>query len=92
MREPEENRLVEFERLNLVGKAVFLGGSAIRLAAGLIDSAVHHAADVYVEAERSFKQGLDPNIEDATILYENDSRDNRSESGSQRSENTTEKP
>lgn len=72
MSENKDRRLVEFERLNLLGKAAFLGGSAVRLAAGLIDSAVHHAADVYVEAERAFKQGRDPNIEDAKVLDETD--------------------
>lgn len=42
----------------------------MRLAAGLIDTAVHHAAEVYVEAERAFKQGRDPNVEDAKVIDE----------------------
>ena len=62
--------LIEFERLNLLGKAAFLGGSAVRIAAGLIDTAVQQAADIYVEAERAFHQGRDPNIEDAKVLRE----------------------
>lgn len=70
MSDNENRPLVEFERLNLLGKAAFLGGSAVRLAASLIDSAVYHAAGVYVEAERAFKQGRDPNIEDAKVIDE----------------------
>lgn len=72
MTDNQDRPLVEFERLNLLGKAAFLGGSAVRLAAGLIDSAVHHAAEVYVEAERAFHQGRDRNIEDAKVIDETD--------------------
>lgn len=72
MTDHEDRPLVEFERLNLLGKAAYLGGSAIRLAAELIDSAVHQAAGIYVEAERAFKQGRDPNIEDAKVIDESD--------------------
>lgn len=66
----DSKRIVEYERLNLFGKAVFLGGSAVRLAANAIDTAVKHAADVYVDAEKAFRQGLDDRIEDAKILKE----------------------
>ncbi len=70
MTENQNRPLVEFERLNLLGKAAFLGGSAVRLTAELIDTAVHHAAEIYVEAERAFKQGRDPNVEDAHVIDE----------------------
>lgn len=73
MHESDE-RIVEYERLNILGKAAFLGGSAVRFTADLIDAAVHRAADVYLEAERAFKQGLDPNIEDAKVIGEHDER------------------
>lgn len=62
----------DVEQLNLLGKAAYLGGSAVRLAAGWIDTAVHQAAGIYVETERAFKQGLDPNIEDAKIIEESE--------------------
>lgn len=66
----ESKRIVEYDRLNLFGKAVFLGGSAVRLAANAIDTAVRHAADAYVDAEKAFRQGLDEEVEDAKILRE----------------------
>lgn len=66
----DSKRLVEFDRLNLLGKAVFLGGSAVKLAAHAIDTAVRRAADVYVDAEKAFRQELDTDIEDAKILRE----------------------
>jgi hypothetical protein len=69
-----ETRIVEFERLNLLGKAVFVGGAAIRLAANFIDAALEKAADVVLEAEKAYRQGRDPNIEDAKILEERDER------------------
>jgi hypothetical protein len=69
-------RLVEFDRLNLLGKVVYVGGTVTRFLAGAIDGALSAAVDVVVEAERAFKQGLDPDVEDATILdeYSGDSK------------------
>ena len=63
-------RLVEFERLNPLGKAVFMGGAAVRFAADVIEVAVNRAAIVYVEAERAFRQGYDANVEDAKVVDE----------------------
>lgn len=67
---PDDRPIIEFERLNLFGKAVFLTGAAVRTTASLIDWAVEKTADVVVEAERAFRDGLDPNVEDAKILDE----------------------
>ena len=67
-----ETRIVEFERLNLLGKAVFLSGAAVRLAAGLIESAIDQAATLVSDVERAYRQGQDPNVEDARILDERD--------------------
>lgn len=67
----QPKRRIEFDGLNLMGKAVYLGGAAFRFIAQSIDTAVDRAVDVYLDAEKAFKQGLDPNIEDAKILDEN---------------------
>ncbi len=67
-------RVVEFDRLNLLGKAVFAGGAAVRLAANAIDSVIDRATDTWVEAERAFRQGADPNVDDAHILDEHSRR------------------
>ena len=64
------DRIVRFEQLNLLGKSVFLAGAAVRVTANLIDTALVRAADIVVEAEKAFQQGLDPNVEDAKILDE----------------------
>ena len=64
------DRLVRFEQLNLLGKSVFLAGAAVRVTANLIDVTLGRAADIVVEAEKAFQQGLDPNVEDAKILEE----------------------
>lgn len=69
MAEPQQ-RIVEFDRLNLLGKAFFLGGAAVRLTANLIDTVIDRAAGVVAEAERAFREGQDPNVEDAKILEE----------------------
>lgn len=70
-----EDRHIEYEELNLLGKAVLIGGVAVRAAAGAIDATVRRAADVYVDAEKAFREGLDPNIDDAKILKEDASVD-----------------
>lgn len=63
-------RIIEFERLNLLGKAVFAGGAAVRLTAKAIDAAIERATDVWAEAERAFRDGADPNVDDARIIEE----------------------
>ena len=65
-----EKRIVEYERLNPLGKAVFLGGAAARLLGQSIEFVLERAVDVVVEAEKAFKEGLDPNVEDAKIIEE----------------------
>lgn len=67
-----EQRIVEFERLNLFGKAIFIGGFLSRGAAKVIDKTLEAAADLYVETEKAFLQGKDPNIIDAHILEESE--------------------
>ncbi len=68
---PESNKPTRrYENLNLLGQVVFLAGTAIRTTANLIDTAIDKAADLVVETEKAFRQGLDPNIEDAKILDE----------------------
>lgn len=66
----DETRLVEYERLNPLGKAVYLGGAGVRLMAGLLEAAIDRAATIVADTERAFRQGLDPNVEDAQILEE----------------------
>ena len=75
-------RRVEFDTLNLLGKAVYVGGSAVRLLAKAIDGAVDRAVDVVLDVEKAFKQGLDPNIEDAKILQETSGSREKSGNGS----------
>ncbi len=70
--EEQDSRIVEFDRLNLLGKAIYVSGAAARLAANLIEEAVDRAADIVTEAERAFRQGRDPNVDDAKILEEHD--------------------
>lgn len=70
MPDDRDDRPVRFYDLNWLGKTVFLGGTAVRLTANLIDHTLERAATTYVEAERAFQQGRDPNIEEAKILEE----------------------
>ncbi len=67
---PEEKREIEYDKLNVLGKAVYLTGAVSRLAASAIDRAVHRAVDVAVDTERAFREGLDDTVEDAKIIAE----------------------
>jgi hypothetical protein len=65
-----DDRIIEFDTLNLLGKVVFVGGAAIRLLAHALDYAVEQVAEVIVQAERAFLEGRDDTVEDAKILEE----------------------
>lgn len=65
---------IEFSRLNVLGKLVYVGGAAARVVSGGIDRVLNHVADVVVETEKAFKEGRDENIEDARILEERKER------------------
>lgn len=67
MQEPER-RIARFEDLNWLGKTIFAGGAAVRLTAGLIDKVIDRAVDIVIDAEKAFKEGRDPNVEDAKVL------------------------
>jgi hypothetical protein len=68
-RTPSERR-VDFRDLNWFGKTVYLGGTALRLTANLIDAAATQATDIAAESRRAFEREVDPNIEDAKIIEE----------------------
>ena len=71
MPEPD-NRLVEFNRLNPVGKAVFIAGSAFKTLGALVDFTVGTIGTVWSEAERAFADEVEgeDGIEDAKIINE----------------------
>ncbi len=70
----EPQKLVRFDDLNALGKSVFLAGSVVRMAAGLLDLALDRTARIMADTERAFRQGRDPNVEDAKILDETQER------------------
>ncbi len=68
MPDPEERRIIEFEKLNWLGKTVFLAGAAVETTAQLIDKALEKAVDLVLETERAFKEGRDSPVDDAKVL------------------------
>lgn len=69
MPEPD-NRLVEFNRLNPVGKAVFIAGSAFKTLGALLDFTVGAVGNVWMEAEKAFRDEVEDDVEDAKIIRE----------------------
>ncbi len=68
------DRIIKFNDLNLLGKAVFVSGLFTRAATKAVDSTIKATVEIVTEAEKAFKQGLDPNIEDAKILEEHEEK------------------
>ena len=66
---PDDSR-PHFDHLNWLGRAVALGGTAVRLTANAIDQGVQRAATTLADAEKAYREGRDPNVEDAKILDE----------------------
>ncbi len=62
--------IVEYRRLNVLGRAVYLTGGLVSLATRVIDGAVVKAVDVVLAAERAFKEGRNPDIDEAKVLRE----------------------
>ena len=69
MPEPD-NRLVDFNRLNPVGKAVFIAGSAFKTLGAILDFTVGAVGTVWTEAEKTFRDEVDDGVEDAKIINE----------------------
>ena len=66
----DDDKIIQFENLNLLGKAVFISGMLTRAATRVVETAIKASAEIVAETEKAFKQGLDPNIEDARIIEE----------------------
>ena len=66
----DEHKIIKFEELNLLGKLVYVSGVLSRTATDIVQSAVDATSEIITEAEKAFKEGLDPNIDDAKIIDE----------------------
>ena len=66
----DEHKIIKFEKLNLLGKLVYVSGVLSRTATDIVQSAVDATSEIITEAEKAFKEGLDPNIDDANIIDE----------------------
>lgn len=61
---------VDFNQLNWLGRVVYLSGHVARAAGTVLETVVDSAAGLIADTERAFRDGLDPNVEDAKILAE----------------------
>ena len=81
----EDQRMVEFNRLNPVGKVIFVAGSAFKTIGALVDFTVGAVGTVWTEAEKAFSDGKSegpaaengdsaaaPGVEDAVVLEEHE--------------------
>jgi hypothetical protein len=57
-------------KLNWLGTTVATGGALMRLTANLIESTAHRVSTIASQSQKAFKQGRDPNVEDARIIEE----------------------
>ena len=68
----QEDRIVEFDRLNTAGKAVFIAGTAFKTLGMIVDFTVGTIGDVWTLAENAFNDGLSEDIDEATVLEDED--------------------
>lgn len=75
-----DKRLVEFEKLNLVGKVIFISGTTFRFVGDLLESVAETVVGIITETERAFIEGADPNVDDANIVetFDNESSGGKS--------------
>ncbi len=67
----EDSSWIErYERAGWIERVALLTGGAVSVAAGVIDAAIDRAAAIALEAERTFRRELDPNVTDARVLEE----------------------
>ena len=64
--------MVEFNRLNPVGKVVFVAGSVFKTLGALVGFTAGVVGNVIDEAEKAFDQGRTGNVQAAVILEEED--------------------
>ena len=72
----DSRREVQFGQLNWLGKTVFISGQVARVAGSVIESVVDRAAEIVVDTEKAFRDGLGEagGMEDAKILEEYEER------------------
>lgn len=56
--DPESKQIVEYDNLNAAGKAVFIAGTAYKVAERLIDFTFSTLQSVWDETEKAFQLGL----------------------------------
>lgn len=66
----DEHKIIKFDELNLLGKLVYVSGVLTRTATDIVQSAVDATSEIITETEKAFKEGLDPNVDDAKIIDE----------------------
>ncbi len=71
-------REVEFDKLNWVGKTIFLTGQVARAAEAVVETIVDQATSLVGAAGRAFIDGLDEDIDEAKILEEHAAAKKRS--------------
>jgi hypothetical protein len=62
--ENEKKQLVEYDNLNTAGKAVFIAGTAYKIAERAIDYTFSTLSGIWAEAEKAFQSGLNEGNEE----------------------------
>lgn len=67
-REPQ--RVISPSELNALGRAVYVAGTVLGLAARTAGAALSGAQSIWDASEQAFHAGLDEHVEDARVLEE----------------------
>ena len=78
-RTTQRDKIVEFPELNTAGKAVFIAGSAFRIAENIFDFTLTAMGDIWAQAEKALLEEIAPEISDAVIIEESGDQDKKAE-------------
>ena len=72
------DQVIEFDQLNLVGKAIFVTGTLFKTAETVVSYTVTTLSDIWDQAEQAFLDEHDPRerVSDAVIVEESHSKKN----------------
>ncbi len=87
-----DKRPLRLENPTLLGKVVGLSSVAAKAVFSGVDLVLNTVADIVVDAEKAFKDGLDPNIDDAKIVAEREKRKSRPTTGKDSNRKGTRRP
>lgn len=79
MSDKSPKKLVEYDRLNALGKIIYLTGAGVDICSYILEKTIDRASEIIQDTQAAFQEALDPGIQDAKIIEEKE--DGKEKSG-----------